>query len=199
MSLLGIDVGTTGCKAVAFDLSGRQIALAYRDYPLVQPQPGWCELDTGNLWDRIAETIRQVNAGCSGDPVQAVGVCCQGEAMVPIDRAGRPLANFTTSFDHRTIEQAQWWDQDLGAGRIFGLTGMPLHAMYTINKIMWVKQNRPETFAKAVKFLCVEDYVNFRLTGDFAIDWSLAGRTMAFDVLNKCWSSTMLDKAGIPR
>jgi len=197
VSLLGVDVGTTGCKAVAFDLTGRQLALAYRDYPLVLPQPGWAELDTRNLWHRIEEVIREVNGRVGGDLVEAISVSCQGEATVPIDSSGQPLYNFTVSFDHRTVEQAEWWQGAVGAEKIFSITGMPLHAMYTLNKIMWLRDHRPEILAKTVKFLCVEDYVNFRLTGEFAIDWSLAARTMAFDIINKCWSNQMLDKAGI--
>ncbi|NQU74940.1 MAG: hypothetical protein HQ546_01330 [Planctomycetes bacterium] len=197
MSLLGVDVGTSGCKAAAFDLEGNQLALAHRDYPLLHPEVGWSELDVENLWQKVREMIRQVNSQTRGDPVQALSVSCQGEATVPIDRSGRALYNFTVSFDHRTIPQAQWWGKTFGAKEVFSNTGMTLHAMYTINKIMWLKENRPEIYSKAVKFLCVEDYLIFRLTGAYVTDWSLAGRTMAFDVVNKCWSSPMLEKAGI--
>lgn len=197
MSLLGVDVGTTGCKAVAFDLAGNAVAMAYREYPLVHPAPGWAELETDNLWRKIGQAIREVNSQLDDDPVEAVSVSCQGEAMVPIDSAGTVLCNFTVTFDHRTIDQARGWEQSVGAKKVFAATGMPLHAMYTLNKIMWLRDNRPEIFDRAVKFLCVEDFVIFRLTGEFATDYSLAGRTMAFDVVNKCWSKDMLEKAGI--
>jgi len=197
MSLMGIDVGTTGCKAAAFDLDGNMLALAYRDYPLVHPKPGWSELDAGNLWGNVEQVIRQVNSEVGHDPVEAVSVSCQGEAVVPISPRGEVLHDFIITFDHRTIPQAQWWEKSLGAQKIFSITGMPLHAMYTINKIMWLKDNRPDVFTKTAKFLCVEDFVNFRLTGEFATDWSLAGRTMAFDVVDKRWSPDMLGRAGV--
>ena len=197
MSLLGLDVGTTGCKAVAFDLEGKVLASAYREYPLVHPEPGWAELDTNGLWGNVTEVLKEVNHQVTSDPVRALSVSCQGEAVTGVDAAGRALCNFSVSFDHRTVPQAQWWKENLGAECLFRITGMPLHAMYSINKIMWLRDNRPDVFAKAVKFLCVEDFVNFKLTGNYATDWSLAGRTMAFNVVNKCWSTQVLHAADV--
>ena len=197
MSLLGLDIGTTGCKAVAFDLRGNILALAYREYPLVHPQPGWAELDALGIWQNVSEVVQAVNQQLDADPVAALSVSCQGEAVTAIDAKGQPLCNFSVSFDHRTVTQAQWWQENLGAERLFQITGMPLHAMYSINKMMWYRANCPEVFAKAVKFLCVEDFINFKLTSQYATDWSLAARTMAFDVVNKCWSDELLQAAGL--
>ena len=199
MSLLGLDVGTTGCKAVAFDLEGNVLARAHREYPLVHPQPGWSELDTLGIWENVSEVIQGVNQQLGADPVRALSVSCQGEAVTAIDNTGQPLCNFSVSFDHRTVPQAQWWREHFGAKKVYDITGMPLHAMHTINKIMWYKQNRPELYKKSVKFLCVEDFINFKLTGEFATDWSLAGRTMAFDIINKCWSDEVLQAAKVDR
>lgn len=197
MSLMGLDVGTTGCKAVVFDLEGRMIAHAYREYPLLHLQPGWSELDTNDLWNKVKEVVSEANSRLSSDTVSALSVSCQGEAVTPVDKDGCPLYNFNVSFDHRTVGQATWWAENMGADEIFKLTGMPLHAMHTINKIMWLKDNRPDIYEKSVKLLCVEDYINFRLTGEYATDWSLAARTMAFDIIKKRWSPQMLTKAGI--
>ena len=197
MSLLGLDVGTTGCKAIAFDLDGKILSQAYREYQLLHPQPGWAELDASGIWQSVVEIIKEVNQHVKKDPVKALSVSCQGEAVTAIDNNGEPLCNFSVAFDHRTIPQAQWWRENWGAERLFKISGMPLHSMYTINKIMWYKENCPDLFHKTFKFLCVEDYVNYKLTGRFAIDWSLAARTMAFDVTNKCWSEEILNAAGI--
>ncbi len=197
MSVLGLDVGTTGCKAVAFDLQGRALGSAYREYSLVHPQPGWSELDAEKLWQSVAGVLQEVNQQVATDPVRALSVSCQGEAVTAVDAGGEALCNFSVSFDHRTVAQAKWWRENLGAQRLFEITGMPLHAMYSINKIMWYKQNRPDVFARAAKFLCVEDFVNFRLSDRYATDWSLAGRTMAFDVVKKRWSDEVLQAADI--
>ncbi|MDY6913597.1 MAG: FGGY-family carbohydrate kinase [Planctomycetota bacterium] len=199
MSLLGLDVGTTGCKAVAFDLEGNVLASAYLEYPLLHPQPGWSELDSRGLWQKVTVLLQTVNRQVEADPVRALSVSCQGEAVTAVDATGQPLCNFSVSFDLRTVQQSKWWREHFGAERLFKITGMPLHAMYSINKIMWYRQNRPDMFAKAVKFLCVEDFVSFKLTGRYVIDWSLAGRTMAFDVVNKRWSDEILQAAGIDK
>ena len=197
MNLMGLDIGTTGCKAAVFDLEGRMITCAYREYSLLHPEPGWSELDTNDLWTKVKEVIREANSRLSSDAVRTLSVSCQGEAVTPIDRDGQPLYNFSVSFDHRTVSQANWWRQNMGLEKIFKITGMPLHAMYSINKIMWFKQCRLDIYEKAVKFLCVEDYINFRLTGEYVTDWSLAARTMAFDIIGKKWSPQMLAKSGI--
>ncbi len=199
MSVLGLDVGTTGCKAIAFNLDGKILAQAYREYPLIHPQPGWSELDTNGLWQSVTEVLKQVNQHLQANPVEALSVSCQGEAVTAIDNSGEALCNFTVSFDHRTIPQAQWWQENWGAEKLFKITGMPLHAMHSINKIMWYKENCPDLYAKVVKFLCVEDFINYKLTGQFTTDWSLAGRTMSFDVLNKCWSDELLNIAGVDK
>ncbi|MCK4400887.1 hypothetical protein KAW08_01120 [bacterium] len=199
MSLLGLDVGTTGCKAVVFDIDGKVLAQAYREYPLIHSQPSWSELDTDRLWKNVTEVLLEVNQKVRSNPVKALSVSCQGEAVTAIDKAGKALCNFSVSFDHRTIAQAEWWRENFGAKKLFCITGMPLHAMYTINKIMWYKENCAQMYAKAVKFLCVEDFINYRLTGRPATDWSLAGRTMAFDVTSKSWSDEVLTVAQVDK
>jgi len=199
MSVLGIDVGTTGCKAIAFNPDGKILSKAYREYAIVHPQPGWSELEINGLWQSVVEVIQQVNRQVSTDPVKALSVSCQGEAVTAIDSHGHTLCNFSVSFDHRTLPQARWWQDSWGSERLFKITGMPLHAMHSINKIMWYKENRPELYAKATKFLCVEDFINYKLTGKYATDWSLAARTMAFDVVNKRWSDEVLQAAGVDK
>ena len=199
MSLMGLDIGTTGCKAIAFDLEGKVLAQAYREYPLLHLQPGWSELDANNLWFSVTEILKEVNQQLQSNPVEALSVSCQGEAVTAIDNKGEVLCNFSVSFDHRTIPQAQWWEQHWGPEKLFKITGMPLHAMYSINKIMWYRENEPEIYDNAVKFLCVEDFINFKLTGEYAIDRSLAGRTMAFDVVDKTWSDKVLKAADVDR
>lgn len=200
MSLIGLDVGTTGCKAVAFDEQGRELAQAYREYSLLHPQPGWSELSTATIWSAVQEVLACVaqTIGTS-DPPHALSVSCQGEAVAPIAQDGQALYNFSVSFDDRTIPQYHWWLEQVGKEQIFQITGMPLHPMHSINKIMWFQEHRPKIFAKTWKFLCVEDYIIFQLSGELAIDYSLAARTMAFDIRALTWSADMLRAANIDR
>jgi len=197
LSLLGLDIGTTGCKAVAFDLEGRIIAQAYYEYPLLHPQPGWVELNTELLWIKIKQVLKNVASQTRKDPPEALGISCQGEAVVPVDKKSKALYNFIVTFDKRTELQSQWWDERLGREKIFQITGMPLHPMYTINKIMWFKEKKPEIYKKTWKFLCMEDFVIFKLGLLPTIDYSLAARTMAFDIRKETWSEKILSLAGI--
>lgn len=199
MSLLGLDIGTTGCKAIAINDFGNEIAQSYVEYPLVHPQPGWSELNTETIWQSVKKVLAQVAAQTRDDLPEALSVSCQGEAVVPIDEKGNSLYNFSVSFDERTLPQYEWWKNQLGEWRIFQITGMPLHPMYSINKVMWFRDNAPEIYKKTWKFLCVEDYIIFKLTGETAISYSLAARTMAFDIIRKEWSDEILNAAAIDK
>jgi len=199
LSLLGLDVGTTGTKAIVFSAEGEVLGEAYREYPLLHPRPGWQELDPNQVWQAVVEAVREaVSKAGSKDPVKALACSVQGEAVTPIDREGRPLANSIVTFDNRTVPQAEWWERELGRERIYEITGMPLHAMYTVNKIMWWRENMPEVFERAWKFLCYEDFVLYKLGVEPTIDHSMAARTMGFDVRRRVWSEEILSRAGIP-
>ena len=199
MSLLGLDVGTTGCKAVVFTEDGVEIAKAYREYPLLHPFTGSAELDPVIIWDSVSQVLIEVNSKVRYDPVKSLAVSSQGETCVPVDRNGTPLYNFVVTFDNRTVEQQEWWAKRSMAKRIFSITGMPLHSMYTLNKLMWFKKHEPEVYKKAWKFLCCEDFVIYKLTGEPAIDYSMASRTMAFNIVDRKWSDEMLAAAEIER
>ena len=125
MSLLGVDVGTTGTKAVAFNLDGEVIASAYREYPLLSPRPGWSELDVRQVTEAIRETIREVAAHTDHDPIRAISVSCQGEAAVPVSKDGEVLYNTPISFDGRTEGMARWWAEHMSPEEVFRITGMP--------------------------------------------------------------------------
>ena len=197
MSLLGVDVGTTGCKGVAFDLEGQVIASAYREYPLLEPNPGWMELDAHQVTKAIKEVITEVAAQTKADPIQALSASSQGEAAVPLSKQGEILDNTPVSFDKRTTEIAAWWKDELSIREIFEITGQPLHPMHTISKIMWLRENKPEVFKRVWKFLCYEEYVFYLLGIDPVTDYSIAARMMAFDVKSKQWSEKMLSIAGL--
>ncbi len=195
MSLLGLDIGITGCKAVAFSLSGDVLAQAYREYPLHQPQPGWMELDPTAVWAAVTAVIRHVTVATTNDPVTALSVATHGESVVPVDADGRFLYPFITAIDTRAGAQMRWWAEQVGKERLFQITGMPLHPMYTVNKLMWLREHAPEIFAAARRFLCMQDFVFHQLGLPPAMDYSLATRTMAFDVNRLAWSEELLQLA----
>jgi xylulokinase len=197
MSLMGLDIGTTGCKAVAFDESGNILAAAYREYPLVQPREDWVELQPELIWAKVQEILAEVNTLVKADPVSALAVSAQGEAVTAINKQGDSLYNFIVTFDNRTVGQIGFWQKHSTEKELYQITGMPLHPMYTINKILWFKNERPDIYLKTWKFLMVEDFIIYRLSAELGVDYTLASRTMAFDVNTKQWSSHILGIAGV--
>lgn len=197
MSLLGIDIGTTGCKAVAFDLDGRVVSWAYREYPLRFPRPGWIELDSNRVLRGVREAVREAAGKAKRDPVRALAVAAQGEAVTPVGASGDVLHNAIVTFDARTAPLVGWWEERISRRRIFEITGMPLHGMYTASKILWWRRERPDVFRRARRFLCYEDLLFLKLGLEPAIDASLAARTMLYDMERGAWSEELLGLAGI--
>ncbi len=200
MSLMGVDVGTTGVKAVVFSEEGEVLGQGYYEYPLLYPgPPGWVELDSEQIWQATKAAIRDAVAQAgSNDPVEAIAVSSMSETVVPLDEQGRPLMNAIANLDTRPVAQAQRLEQAMGQWRVFSITGHPIHPMYTVPKLMWLKDERPELFPRVWKFLCVQDFISFCLTsGEPKIAWSMAARTIGFDVVRKEWSSEILTAAGL--
>lgn len=197
MSLLGLDVGTTGTKAVAFNEEGAPIASAYREYPLLSPRPGWQELDPEAVWSAIREVLIEVAAKTASDPIRAIGISAQGEAVHAVDTDRRCISNSVVTFDARTADMPAWWLQHKSRTELALITGMPLHGMYSLNKILWFKQNQPDVYRSAWKWLCYEDFVHLRLGLEPVISLSLAARTMALDVRAGRWSEDVLGIAGV--
>ena len=195
MSLLGLDIGISGCKAVCFSREGVLLAQAYREYPLYQPHPGWMELDPLEVWAAVKAVIGETTAAAPADPPTALAIATHGESVVPVDGQYRPIYRFITAIDTRAAAQARWWEETLGRTRIFSITGMPLHPMYTVNKLMWLRQHDPDIFHTAHRFLCMADFLFSQLGVPPAIDYSLAGRTMGFDVNTLTWSTEILNLA----
>lgn len=192
---LGIDIGTSGCKAVAFDDNGRTLASASREYNVQFTPDGGAELDSNEVLDKclavIAEVRRQV-------PVRAMGVSSQGEAFTAIGRDGRALCNAMVSSDVRSEKYAREWPATFGEERLYQISGHTAHPMFTLFKLLWLRDHQPEVWRQADKFLCFEDLLHHRLGLEPAMGWPLAGRTMLFDVRRHEWSAAILDAIELP-
>ncbi|MGI6456442.1 MAG: FGGY-family carbohydrate kinase [bacterium] len=199
MSLLGIDVGTTGCKAVAFNEEGKILATSYCEYPLHNPHPGWAELDSHQVWEDIKTCIAQTAAQTKDDPVQALAVSCQGEAVTPVDANGDFLYNAIVSFDNRTEPYIKPWEERFGREHIFQVTGQPLASLFTALKLQWLHEHQPEVLKKASAILGFEDLVMYKMGIEPTTDYSLASRTMLFDLRRQDWDDQFLEFAGVRR
>lgn len=197
MSLLGIDVGTTGCKVIAFREDGEILAQAYGEYPLIHPQPGRSELDVHAVWNNIADGIRQVATQTKADPIEAISVASQGEAVTPISATGEILANAITSFDARASGICEELMQFVSPLEVMQITGMPPSDIHTLPKLLWMQRNQPAIYRQVWKFLGFEDFVYFKLGIPPVVDYSLAARTMGFDIITKSWSEKMLGLADV--
>lgn len=202
MYMLGLDVGTTGCKSVIFSLDGSVVSSAYGEYRLYHRKPDWSELNPQEVWEKVVATIRSSINRSKIKPrmIEALSTTVLGEAFIPVDENGKCLYWSMTTFDARAEEQTRWWEENLGAKPMYQITGQPLTSsmpIYTLQKIQWLRENEPEIYKKTWKFLCWEDYVNFKLCGRPVTDRSVATRTMMYDIRKKRWSETILEMAGI--
>ena len=194
MYIAGLDIGTTGCKCTVFDGDGHLLGKAYRDYP-VQRAVGGHEIDISAMMDGVYAVFMEMASRYPD--IGGIGVTSFGETFICVDRAGEPLHPAMLYTDPRGREECLELVQKMGEKKIAEITGLRPHEMYSISKIMWLKRNKPEVLEAAEHIFLMEDYVVFRLTGVAQIDYSLAARTMAFDIRNLCWSSEILEAAGI--
>jgi len=197
LSYLGLDIGTGGCKAVVFDANGKELASSFREYPVIHPRTDYAEINSDDVIARCFEVIGEVNAKIS-DPVVSMCISSQGEAFTPLSSDGKTLGNAMVSSDSRAKNIAANLDNDFGIEKIYKITGHTPHPLFTLFKILWIKENQPEVWKNASLFLCFEDLFHYRVGLEPKISWPLAGRTMLFDVLKHKWSNEILEYAGLP-
>ena len=200
--LLAIDVGTSGARAVAFDVDGRRLVEVRRSYPIETPQPGWAEQDA-RLWRSAAlaalgGAIRQLrDAGSSAAPsagprVLAIGLTGQCPSVVPVDRAGEPLGPGMMYRDNRATVEAAELRERFGDARIHALTGHLPAAFHVAPKMMWLRRHRPGIWARNPLFLQPRDLAAMALTGMAATDGTHAAATLLYDLRAARWSAAML-------
>jgi xylulokinase len=197
MSFLGIDVGTTGCKASVFSREGESLAFAYDEYEMVRPKPGWLELDPVDVWARVRRTVARAVRDAAQDPVTALAVSSMGEAMVPVSRDRRILGNSLLLIDSRGEEYLPLLSSRLGAEKIYRINGNIMGIQFSLPKLMWIRDNTPRVYEGAWKFLLWSGFVSFMLGAQPTVDYSLANRTLLFDVDACAWSAEIAGVAGI--
>ena len=194
MKTAGLDIGTTGCKLTVFDEQGERLGKAYREYPVSREVSGH-EIDVSTMTDSIYTVIREMAA--EYPDIRAIGVTSFGEAFVMADEAGAPLHPAMIYTDPRGKEECMELVRKIGAERITRMTGLVPHRMYSISKMMWIKNHHPDVYARAAGIFLIEDYYVWCLTRKAQIDYSLATRTMAFDINKLDWNREIFEAAGI--
>lgn len=199
MSLLGIDVGTTGCKASVFSETGHLIATAYREYDVQRPQPGYAELDSAEVWQHIQDVIAEVAAQAKADPVTALSVSSLGEAVVPVSRDREILSTSLLNFDERGAEYLEPLANSIDNQRLYQINGNTLGNHYSLTKLLWLRDHQPELYGRTYKFLLWGAFVSYMLGAGPVVDYSLANRTLLFDVDRETWSDELIALAKLDR
>jgi xylulokinase len=197
--VLGLDVGTTNVKCLALEESGNVIAQASEPTPQSHPKSGWTDFEPGPLWEITCRAIRTVISQLRDrQAVKGIAVSSLAESIIPVDPQGEPLASAIAWFDPRTVEEYEFIRERIGYKNLFQISGIMPDPMFSLCKILWIKNHFPEAFRKARYWLLFADYIAFRLCGVAATDPSLASRTLAYDLKQGDWSSEILEAAGVP-
>jgi gluconokinase len=197
--IIGVDIGTSGTKAIAFTTAGAVISNAYRSYNPVQTLAAHHELDPALLFDAVVQCIQQVVQQTGPIPNNLLGISFSAamHSLIAVDQNGVPLTNAITWADNRSAAYAEALKQSDEGRNIYRYTGTPIHPMSPLCKIMWLRDQEPDLFAATYKFISIKEYIFYRLFNQYLADHSLASGTGLFDIYTKQWYAPSLELAGI--
>jgi gluconokinase len=195
--ILALDVGTTGVKAVAFDLASPWRYVAIREYPLLEPQPGWQVQDAELMMSATAAAAAECTALLGGTEVVAVALSSAMHGLLGLDAAMRPLTPLITWADGRAAPQARFLRTSGQAGELHRATGAPVHPMTPLTKLMWFSRNEPRIWAHARWWVGLKDYLLYRMTGMLVTELSSASGTGLLDMAARTWSPAAVALAGV--
>ena len=186
--LMGIDVGTTSLKAAVFDGTGKRLGVVSRDYTL--------EFDPEKYIEMCHDAIAELSQKC-GKP-HALAVDTQGETLILADADGRPLCPAVVWLDNRAADEAALIEAHFGKRKVYEVTGQPeITASWPASKLLWFRRNRPEVWEKTEKIFLLEDYIIFRLTGEFVTEPTIQSSSVYFDIRERRFWREMLDFIGV--
>jgi xylulokinase len=202
MYVLGIDVGTSGTRALVIDQGGRIVASATEEHvAFASPKIGWAEQSPEDWWRACGIAVKKALAekNIAADQIACVGFSGQMHGAVMLDEADKVVRPALIWCDVRTQNQCDELTQKIGAEKLIQLTCNPALTNFTVTKFLWVQENEPENWKRVRSVMLPKDYVRFRLTGERAIDMADASGTLMLDVTNRRWSNEVLDAAGIDK
>jgi xylulokinase len=197
-TFLGVDVGTSGVKAILIDTTGDVLASAVTPLQLSTPQPGWAEQDPDAWWAATAAAIRTVLAARPGESPDAVGVSGQMHSSVFVDASGDVIRPALLWCDGRTTEECREITERVGGEQCLrDLASNPALEGFTLPKVLWLRRHEPEAFARLSTVMLAKDYIRFKLTGVIATEPSDASATLMYDTARLRWSTEILDAVGL--
>lgn len=198
--LLGIDIGTTGCKCTLYDLNGADVATSYQDYDMHHLHSGWVEEDPKDWWDACIKNINELwdQPGIEASDVAAIGVSCTN-SIIPVGKNNEVLYNAIMQIDQRTISQVEWIRETIGEKKIFDITGNRIApGTFSLPTMLWLKENQPEIFDNTHKFLVPGGLIVWHLTDKFTIDTSRMATTLLGNIKECKWDDELTEMSGIP-
>jgi len=197
MNYMGIDIGSSGCKVAVFNEEGQQLVGANREYDVIFTNDGGAELDSDDVMEKCFQVIQECTSQVEKYSIRGLGISSQGEAFTAIGAKDQALCNAMISSDMRSQPFINKWLENFNEQELYQITGHTAHPMFSLFKLLWQKENKPDIWKNARKFLCFEDLLQLRLGLEPCIGWPLAGRTMMFDVREHDWSEEILEIVGI--
>ena len=199
-SILAFDLGTTALKCALHDLNGNVIAKASEEYQLITPTADSVEMEVETYWQALKSAVACVLHESGTDPaeIKAIGISAQGETLILVDRNGKPLRRAIVWLDNRAQREAEELSEIFGHRNAYEITGqVRLVPTWPASKILWLRKHEPETFGRVGKFLLIEDYFLYRLTGEYVCEGSLVTSTCYWNFVTRSWWQEMLDELHI--
>jgi xylulokinase len=192
VSLLAVDMGSTNCKAIAFSEDGRVLSLKTSSYSAESSHSSATEIAPERFWQALVAVTRGIAAEVNRDPVEVLAISSHGETLVPVDSQHRVIRPAILNVDNRAVREAGWLTREIGRKKIFDVTGLTVHSMYPLAKILWLRQNEPDAYVSSAQFLALPTYLLTRMGLPAYVDYSLASRFLAFDICKLTWSAELL-------
>ncbi len=197
MLYIGVDLGTSSVKLLLMDEAGDIKNIVTKEYPLYFPKPGWSEQNPTDWYKALIEGVRELTASCNVSDVDGISFSGQMHGLVTLDEKDEVIRPAILWNDGRTQEECDYLNITIGREKISEYTANMALTGFTAPKILWVKKNEPENFARIAKIMLPKDYIAYRLSGVHCTDVSDASGMLLLDVKNKCWSKEMLELCGI--
>ena len=197
--LLGLDAGTSGCKAVVFDDRGNIHGYGFSEYPIICDAPAKAEQDAMDVMGKLIAVAEQAIRQSGVRRIEAISVSVQGDATILVDRDYKPLHMTLLGMDYRDTAECAFLEERIGSREAFRRTGMPIHPINSLAKILWYKNHAPEAYHKAYKAVTYSEFVMAHLGGEPVIDLAMASRTMALDIRTREWDTQILGICGVDK
>lgn len=195
--ILAVDIGTSSVRAIIYDRDGHVRHQVKETYPVIAPQKGWQEQEPDLIYEKTIRAIKEAHNGCALK-IAGMGFSSQMYSIFPINQDGAPLLNSIIWADSRSASQADQLISLYGSKYFYNKTGCPVNSIYPLSKILWIKENKPEIFKAAYKFISIKEYIIHKLTGEYVVDYSYASATGFFNIFKLCWDRELLGILGIP-